>query len=99
MVWPVTVHQLAQVSSKVGMKPSNQRGYGYRHQVIRKRLAPNVNAGLVDCWRCGQRIEEGEPWDLGHDDIDRTKYRGPEHVRCNRSVAGRKPTLDVSRAW
>ena len=50
------------------MKSSSQRGYGYRHQVIRKRLAPNVNAGLVDCWRCGQRIEEGEPWDLGHVD-------------------------------
>ena len=82
------------------MKSSSQRGYGYRHQVIRKRLAPNVNAGLVDCWRCGQRIEEGEPWDLGHvDGSNKTKYAGPEHVRCNRSVAGRKPKLDTSRAW
>ena len=82
------------------MKPSNQRGYGYRHQVIRKRLAPNVNAGLVDCWRCGQRIEEGEPWDLGRvDGSNKTEYAGPEHVRCNRAVAGRKPKLDTSRAW
>ena len=56
--------------------------------------------GGEGCWRRGQRIEEGEPWDLGHvDGSNKTKYAGPEHVRCNRSVAGRKPKLDVSRAW
>jgi hypothetical protein len=26
-----------------------------------------VEAGLVDCARCGQRILVGEEWDLGHD--------------------------------
>lgn len=69
--------------------PSNgttsQRGYGGAHRKLRARLAPQVNAGLVDCWRCGQRIERGSAWDLGHDDRDRSKYKGPEHVSCNRS--------------
>jgi hypothetical protein len=31
-----------------------------------------------------------EPWDLGHDDHDRSITRGPEHRdRCNRAAAGR----------
>lgn len=60
------------------------RGYGWAHETERRRWAPKVDAGLVDCWRCGQPIEPGRPWDLGHDDDDRTKYRGPEHRTCNR---------------
>jgi len=67
------------------------RGYGAGHQQLRDQVAPRVDAGLVDCWRCGGRIESGEPWDLGHDDNDRSVYRGPEHAnRCNRSAAGRE---------
>jgi hypothetical protein len=49
-----------------------------------------VEAGLVDCARCSHRILPGEEWDLGHDDVDRSKYIGPEHRRCNRSAAGKK---------
>lgn len=68
-----------------------QRGYDYRHDQLRSRWAPRVAAGAVKCWRCGELIAPDEPWDLGHDDNDRTKYRGPEHAfRCNRSAAGRK---------
>lgn len=67
------------------------RGYGAAHQAERRRLEPIVALGLTDCWRCGERIEIGAPWDLGHDDQDRSKYRGPEHRRCNRATKGRQP--------
>jgi hypothetical protein len=55
------------------------RGYGHLHQKLRAEWAPRVAAGRVNCWRCGRLIRPGEPWDLGHDDNDRTLYRGPEH--------------------
>lgn len=66
------------------------RGYGGKHQRLRAKWKPLVAAGLVTCWRCGELIEPGECWDLGHDDVTRA-YRGPEHDRrCNRSAGGRK---------
>ena len=58
-----------------------------RCQIIRKRWAKVVEAG--DAYyapRCGKWISPNEPWDLGHDDTDRTKYRGPEHRACNRGA-------------
>jgi hypothetical protein len=64
------------------------RGYGSRHQKLRKQWAPVVGAGLVTCWRCGLRIPPGSRWELGHDDSDRRIWRGPEHFACNRG--GRK---------
>jgi len=68
-----------------------QRGYDQNHDNLRAKWAPLVAAGTVLCWRCNTLITPGEPWDLGHDDHDRTKYRGPEHAdRCNRSAAGRQ---------
>jgi len=66
---------------------TTQRGYGRVHDRVREQLAPLVLAGQVRCWRCGDAIWPGEPWDLGHDDHDRSQYRGPEHARCNRSAA------------
>ncbi|HPJ20119.1 MAG TPA: hypothetical protein PK635_13480 [Actinomycetota bacterium] len=86
---------------------TTQRGYGHSHQALRKRLEPDVAAGRATCWRCGLAIEPGDKWDLGHDDDDRTRYRGPEHVRCNRATSGRGaalatgfgPPVDTSRAW
>jgi hypothetical protein len=65
------------------------KGYDTTHKLLRKAWAPRVAAGEVRCWRCRQFIEPGEPWDLGHDDYDRTVYRGPEHRKCNRSTAAR----------
>lgn len=66
------------------------RGYGRTHQLERKRWQPLVDRGTVTCWRCGGLIVPGTPWDLGHDDWDRSVYRGPEHRRCNRGAAARK---------
>lgn len=66
------------------------RGYGGKHQAERKRWAAAVDAGKVTCWRCGQPIIPGTPWDLGHDDHDRRLYRGPEHSACNRAAGARK---------
>lgn len=70
---------------------ANQRGYGSAHQQLRKEWALKVRTGSVICARCGDTIQPGERWDLGHDDNDRSKYNGPEHAdRCNRAAAGRK---------
>lgn len=67
------------------------RGYGARHQRLRAKWATKVAAGGVRCWRCGEPIDPSEPWDLGHDDKDRSITRGPEHAnRCNRASANRK---------
>jgi hypothetical protein len=64
-----------------------QRGYTTQHDRLRRHYAVQVEAGGVTCWRCGQPIQAGTPWDLGHHD-DRT-YAGPEHAACNRAAAGR----------
>jgi hypothetical protein len=77
-------------------KSARERGYGTGHRVRRRVLAPLVAAGLADCARCGEPILAGEPWHLGHDDYDRSRWTGPEHVRCNCGAANR---LRTSRAW
>jgi hypothetical protein len=68
---------------------TKQRGYGQPHVKLRAKWARKVAMGEVICWRCDQRISALEPWDLGHDDTDRTMYRGPEHRACNRATSGR----------
>ncbi len=89
------------------------RGYGFLHQQIRARLAPEVATGTVRCARgadclrgeggLGGLILPDEAWDLGHDDHDPSRYAGPEHVACNRSTAGRRETYvddrGVPRRW
>lgn len=51
--------------------------------------APDVARGIVFCARCGERIAAGDPWDLGHSDLDRRFYAGPEHRKCNRATNAR----------
>jgi len=87
---------------------TSRRGYGTKHQRIRASWSPKVAAGLVNCARCGQPIEPGRPWDLGHTD-DRAGWTGPEHRVCNRRVGGRNgaavtnaargKTVRTSRNW
>ena len=67
--------------------PAND--YGYWHRQRRRSWAAKVEKGEVVCARCGRLIQVGQPWDLGHDDFDRTRYAGPEHRRCNRATKGR----------
>lgn len=83
----------------MGRPTSTQRGYGHAHQQLRKKVAREVIAGTAYCWRClseGKTKEEawiapdGE-WDLGHDDDDRSRYRGAEHRSCNRATGSRRP--------
>ena len=67
-----------------------ERGYDAAHEAERKRWEPIVATGGVTCWRCLTPIDPDQPWDLGHDDHDRTIYRGPECLRCNRATAARR---------
>jgi hypothetical protein len=72
-------------------RPSPEaRGYTPAHRAARAQLRPLVLAGGVKCARCGRPIEPGQPWDLGHDDHDRSRYTGPEHRACNRATAARR---------
>ena len=67
---------------------TSQRGYGPHHQRLRRAWAEHIQReGSAPCWRCPRPILLGMKWDLGHDDVDRTIVRGPEHQRCNRATA------------
>jgi hypothetical protein len=83
------------------LAPTAERGYGPAHKKLRKQVAAIVERGVAVCWRCGLSIDPSESWDLGHDDVDRSRYIGPEHRACSRATAGRrKPAPRIaSRAW
>ena len=49
-----------------------------------------MDAGEVfTCWRCRTTEINPQHWHLGHDDHDRSVYRGPECVPCNLATNGR----------
>ena len=82
-------------------RSTTARGYGHAHQVLRKRVAKIVAAGLAVCARCGLPISPDEPFDLDHSD-DRRGYLGPSHRRCNRATnrrAADRPLDPTSRIW
>lgn len=60
-----------------------QRGYGAEHRRLRERVKLIVQSGQAVCWRCSQRIQPLEPWDLGHLP-NRSGWAGPEHRSCSR---------------
>lgn len=81
---------------------STERGYGSAHRKKRAVIQKRMDAGEVfTCWRCGKPIHQGDQFDLGHDDNDRTQYMGPEHVGCNRATSTHKAMIvvDDSRVW
>ena len=68
---------------------STERGYGSTHKAARDAAVAAYRPGQP-CARCGRPLY-GDPatFDLGHDDWDRTRYRGLEHRSCNRAAGAR----------
>jgi DNA-directed RNA polymerase subunit RPC12/RpoP len=60
------------------------------HRAVRQALKVEVEAGRGFCWRCGRHIPPGSKWHAGHDDYDRSVYRGVECPDCNLRSAARK---------
>ena len=72
--------------------PPAARGYGAEHRRLRARYQRVIDAGVESVWcvRCGLQILPKQPFDLDHDDFDRSLYLGPAHRHCNRSAAAVK---------
>ncbi len=68
---------------------AHQRGYDHTHRTTRADYQRRMNAGeRFTCWRCGKPVDPRD-WQLGHDDVDRSVTRGPEHTSgCNLRAAG-----------
>lgn len=67
-----------------------QRGYDQAHDQLRAAAVATLAAGhTLTCWRCGRAITTADDMHIGHDDLDRTITRGPEHKKCNLSAAGK----------
>lgn len=60
------------------------------HRAMVQAVKAAVAAGRAYCWRCGRHLPPGSKAHAGHDDHDRTRYRGPECPSCNLSAAARK---------
>ena len=52
---------------------TSQRGYGWQHQVMRRRIAASSTAVGPTCSRYGRPIAVGAAWHLDHFDSDRTR--------------------------
>lgn len=73
-----------------------ERGYDVEHDTVGRVYQQRLDAGeRFTCWRCDHPIEgtrRGVDWQLGHDDVDRSIHRGPEHPSCNLATSGRDHT-------
>lgn len=68
-------------------------GWGTAHQKLRADYQRRMDAGeQFTCWRCGHLLQPGMLWHLGHDDVDRSIYRGPEHVGRECPMGGNTAT-------
>jgi hypothetical protein len=67
---------------------TTRRGYGSKHQRLRQELLDAFRPGQP-CARCQLPIWTKADAQLGHDDQDRSRYRGLEHVACNEATSGR----------
>ena len=77
-------------------KKLRDRKYGVMaHSRVRYELREVVASGTARCVRCGELIEPGTPWDLGHDDKMPQYYSGPEHARAT----GGPRINNTSREW
>ncbi|GAB3776740.1 hypothetical protein GCM10027600_43020 [Nocardioides ginsengisegetis] len=66
-----------------------QRGYDATHDRLRASYQQRMDQGhTYTCWRCTKPIDPNA-WHLGHDDHDRSRYRGPECPACNLATSGR----------
>jgi len=70
-----------------------ERGYDAAHERLRADYQRRMDEDgeRFTCWRpgCGKRIDPTD-WHLGHDDRDRSRYRGPECPSCNQATASRR---------
>lgn len=65
------------------------RGYDVRHERLRAQYQQAMDHGeRFTCWRCGAPIDPRH-WTLGHCDLDRSRYHGPECPACDYATAGR----------
>jgi Recombination endonuclease VII. len=69
------------------MANTTARGYGHRHQQLRRALLPYAYG--QDCPHCGLTMTPGQALDLDHTD-DRRGYRGMAHASCNRRAGALK---------
>lgn len=81
-------------------RSTTARGYGTEHQALRARWASEVAAGRaycaeVVCIMSDRWIPPGSAWDLAHG-ATRQTYRGPAHMRCNRSEGGKRGARKVN---
>ena len=81
--------QPAATAARNARANTTRRGYGSDHQRLRKQLLDVFVPGQP-CARCGLPIAGKDDAQLGHDDQDRSRYRGLEHVACNEATAGRR---------
>lgn len=66
-----------------------ERGYDAEHDVTRADYQSRMDDGeTFRCWRCGEPIDPAH-WTLGHCDIDRRNYHGPECPPCDYATSGR----------